>query len=95
MTYGENFNLASKIMKHFFVEKEINIGIVLFGQLSPINSNIIKSISKFSNKFISIEESTSNFSYGSELSFQINQHKNNFKFLKLPQKIQAFHQLKI
>lgn len=86
LTYGENFNLATKIMKHFFVEKEINIGIVLFGKLSPINSNIIKSISKFSNKFISIEESSSNFSYGSELCFQINQHKNNFKFLKIASK---------
>jgi 2-oxoisovalerate dehydrogenase E1 component len=84
--YGSMVNFSMELAKKLFVEKEINLSIAVFNKISPLEKKDIKTILSYSKKIITIEESSKNFSWGSELGsmlLELNSYLEKVKFLKL------------
>ena len=72
-------NFSMELAKRLFVEKEINLSIAVFNKISPLEKKDIKTILSYSKKIITIEESSKNFSWGSELGSMLLELNSNYE----------------
>jgi 2-oxoisovalerate dehydrogenase E1 component len=85
LCYGSTSELAIKSAYDLFIENELNIRVVVFSKLSDLDELVIKNILADKGPIITLEESSKNFGFGSEIAAILNEDSElkKRKFLRI------------
>lgn len=85
LCYGSTSELAIKSAYDLFIENELNTRVVVFSKLSDLDELVIKNILADKGPIITLEESSKNFGFGSEIAAILNEDNElkKRKFLRI------------